>query len=69
VLDPIKNIVTQLLDQGILLVPIILGLCLAVYGVVMMMGDHAKGRQGMVWSLIGAAVALGAKTIAANVHP
>lgn len=68
-LAPVQNIVTQLLDQGVVLVPVILGLCLLIYGVVMMMGDHAKGRQGMVWSLVGAAVALGAKTIAAAVHP
>ena len=68
-LDPVKNIVTQLLDQAMVLVPLVLGLCLVVYGVVMMMGEHGKGRMGIVWSLIGGAIALGAKTIAANVHP
>lgn len=68
-LAPIQNIITQLLDQAIVLVPLILGLCLVVYGTVMMMGEHGKGRQGMIWSLIGGAIALGAKTIAANVHP
>lgn len=68
-LTPVQNVVSSLLDQGVLIVPVVVGLCLLVYGLVMAMGDHSKGRQGMIWALVGGAVALGAKTIAAGIHP
>lgn len=55
--------------QTLTLVPVIAGLCAAAYGIVMMIGDHAKGRQGLLWTGVGGAVALGATTIAAAIHP
>lgn len=68
-LGPVQNLLSSLLDQGMAIVPVILGLCIAVYGIVMAMGDHAKGRQGVIWALVGGSLALGAKTIAAAIHP
>lgn len=55
--------------QTLTLVPVVAGLCAAAYGIVMMIGDHAKGRQGLLWTGVGGAVALGATTIAAAIHP
>lgn len=68
-LQPIINIVTQMQAQVLLLIPGVAGLCAAAYGCVMMLGDHAKGRQGLIWTGIGGAVALGSSTIAAAIHP
>lgn len=67
-LTPVQNLLSSLLDQGMTIIPIIAGICIAIYGVTMMMGDHAKGRQGVVWALVGTAISLGAKTIAASIH-
>lgn len=68
-LTPIISLLTQLQGQVLTLVPVVAGLCAATYGVVMMIGDHAKGRQGLIWTGIGGAVALGSTTIAASIHP
>lgn len=68
-LAPILNILTAVQAQVLTLVPVVAGLCAATYGVVMMMGDHAKGRTGLIWTGIGGAVALGSATIAAAIHP
>lgn len=68
-LAPIVSIVTQMQAQVMTLVPGVAGLCAAAYGIVMMLGDHAKGRQGLIWTGVGGAVALGSATIAANIHP
>lgn len=51
------------------IVPVVLGLCFAGYGIVMAMGDHSKGRQGMIYAFIGGAVALGSSTIATSIKP
>jgi hypothetical protein len=69
VLTPIVSLLTQLQAQVLTLVPIVAGLCAATYGIVMMIGDHAKGRTGLLWTGIGGAVALGASTIAGAIHP
>ena len=68
-LGPVQNLLSSLLDQGTTIIPIILGLCIMVYGIIMAMGDHAKGRQGIIWALVGGSMALGARTIAAAIHP
>lgn len=68
-LAPIQSLLTQLQAQLLTLIPIVAGLCAAAYGVVMMLGDHAKGRNGLLWTGIGGAVALGSATIAAAIHP
>lgn len=68
-LAPITSILTQAQAQVLTLVPVVAGLCAAAYGLVMMMGDHTKGRQGLIWTGIGGAVALGSSTIAAAIHP
>ena len=67
-LGPVQTLLTNLLDQGTAIIPVILGICIMVYGIVMAMGDHAKGRQGIVWALVGGSMALGARTIAAAIH-
>lgn len=68
-LTPVINILTGLQAQVITLVPVVAGLAAATYGIVMMMGEHAKGRTGLIWTGIGGAVALGSATIAAAIHP
>lgn len=68
-LTPIINLLTSIQGQVMTMVPVIAGLAAATYGIVMMMGDHAKGRTGLIWTGIGGAVALGSATIAAAIHP
>lgn len=68
-LTPILNVLSTLLDQGIAMVPIILGLACLLYGGYLALGSHEKGRQGLIFAFIGGAVMLGSKTIAAGIHP
>jgi hypothetical protein len=68
-LTPVITLLTALQAQVLTLVPVIAGLAAATYGIVMMMGEHAKGRTGLIWTGIGGAVALGSATIAAAIHP
>lgn len=68
-LTPIQSVLSALLDQGVALVPVIVGLALLVAGGVMAIGNHQKGREGALFALIGGAIMLGSKTIAAAIHP
>jgi hypothetical protein len=68
-LDAILHELTSIQASVLTIVPVVLGLCFAGYGIVMAMGDHSKGRQGMIYAFIGGAVALGSSTIATSIKP
>lgn len=68
-MDAILHELTAIQASTLTIVPVILGLCFAAYGIIMAMGDHAKGRQGMIYAFIGGAVALGSSTIATSIKP
>lgn len=66
---PIITFLNNLLTQaGGLALPLI-GLALLFAGAIMVLGNHHKGREGIICALIGGAVMLSAQTIAAAVHP
>ncbi len=68
-LGPIQNILTQLLDQGVTLVPVLAAIAILIYGGVLLFGNHQKGKEGLFFVVVGTAVMLGSKTIAAGIHP
>jgi hypothetical protein len=68
-LAPILNFLTQLLAQLLTLAPLIGGIALLLAGAVLALGNHGRGKEGIVCALAGVAVMLGSQTMAASVHP
>lgn len=66
---PIINILKVINDNMLLIIPIFLGLCFVVYGLMMAAGDHGKAKLNIFYAFIGGAVALGAPAIAAAIKP
>lgn len=67
-LQPIINVLTQLLQQLGQLAPVIIGLAVFAAGAIMALGNHNKGRDLVIAAVIGGVVMLGAQTIAASIH-
>ena len=67
-LGPLLNIGNGLLDQLVALAPMIIGIAVFIAGVGLAFGNHQKGKEGVALALLGGAIMLGAKTIAAGVH-
>lgn len=68
-LAPIQTLLTQLLDQAMTLAPVIIGLAVFMAGVIVALGNHGRGREMGIAAAFGGVLMLGAKTIAANIHP
>lgn len=68
-LTPVFNFLTQLLAALLTLVPLIGGVALILAGAYLALGNHQRGREGIICALCGLAVMLGAQTMAAAVHP
>lgn len=68
-LAPLGTFLTALLTSaiGALIVPVI-GIALLISGGVMALGNHQRGKEGVICALIGGAIMLSSQTIAAAVH-
>ena len=67
-LQPIINILTQLLQQLTTLAPVIIGLAVFAAGAIIALGNHNKGRDLVIAAIVGGVVMLGAQTIASGIH-
>lgn len=67
-LAPILTFLTQLMAQLLTLAPMIGGIALLIAGAVLALGNHQRGREGIVCALAGVAVMLGSQTMATSVH-
>ena len=67
-LAPLVTIVTNILAAGLTLAPLVVGAGLLIAGGVMALGNHARGKEGIICSLIGGAVMLTSQQIGAALH-
>lgn len=66
---PIVSILNQILTAFQPVIVPLAGIALLMWGGVMMVGNHAKAREGIVCVIIGAAIMLGSQQIASAIHP
>jgi hypothetical protein len=67
-LGPLATLLTTLLTQALTLVPIVVGFALFIGGAVMALGNHQRGKEGIICALVGGAVMLTSMSIGAAVH-
>lgn len=68
-LSPLVGFLGQLLGQALLLAPILVGFALFLYGAILALGNHQRGREGIICALVGGAVMLTSQQIGAALHP
>lgn len=68
-LAPLLALLNTILSQGLTLVPVIAGFALLIAGGVMALGNHQRGKEGIITALIGTAVMLTSQSIGAAIHP
>lgn len=68
-LTPLVGFLGTLLAQALLLAPIIIGFGLLIGGAVLALGNHQRGREGVICALVGGAVMLTSQQIGAALHP
>lgn len=68
-LAPLLTLLASIFAQALTLVPIIIGFGLLIGGGVMALGNHQRGREGIICAFIGGAVMLTSQTIGAAIHP
>lgn len=68
-LAPLTGLLGQLLAQAMTLAPIIIGFALLIGGAVLALGNHQRGKEGIICALVGGAVMLTSQQIGAALHP
>lgn len=63
-IDPIRAFLMGLLAQGITLAIPVVGLALVAAGVTVALGNHNRGKEGIIAALVGGAVILSSQTMA-----
>lgn len=67
-IQPILNMLTNLLQQLTTLAPVIIAIALFIAGFVLTLGNHQRGKELGIAAFIGGAVMLGAQTMASSIH-
>jgi len=67
-LAPLLGLLTAILTQALTLVPVIAGFALLIAGGIMALGNHQRGKEGIICALIGTAVMLTSMTVGAAIH-
>lgn len=67
-LASLLTLLTTILTQALTLVPIIAGFALLIAGGTMALGNHQRGKEGVITALIGTAIMLTSMTVGAAVH-
>lgn len=62
---PLVALLGNLLTQALTLVPIIIGFALLIAGAVMALGNHQRGKEGLICAFVGGAVMLTSQTMGA----
>lgn len=57
------SVLTNILNSGVSLVPIVVGIALVIAGATLTLGNHQHGKSGVLLALVGGAVMLAAPTI------
>lgn len=68
-LAPLLALLGSILAQALTLVPVIAGFALLIAGGVMALGNHQRGKEGIICALIGTAVMLTSQSVGAAIHP
>ncbi len=67
-LAPLLALLNTILTQGLTLVPVIVGFALLLGGATLALGNHQRGKEGIICGLLGGAVMLTSMSIGAAVH-
>jgi hypothetical protein len=59
---------SALLTGAVGLVPIVVGIALVLSGAVLALGNHQRGKEGIICALVGGAIMLAAQSIGAGFH-
>ncbi len=68
-LGPLVALLAADLTQAQTLIPVLAGLAFLIVGGVIMLGNHARGKEAGVCAIIGAAIMVAAPQISAGFHP
>ncbi len=62
-LSSLLPILQNILNSAIPLVPVIVGIAIAIAGATLALGNHQRGKEGIMVALVGGAVMLAAPSI------
>lgn len=67
-LGTLPNTLATLLTQVMTLIPFIIGFALLIAGGILALGNHQRGKEGVIAALIGGAIMLSSQSIGQGFH-